>query len=244
MAHAWLIRRAVRVVAVAESVRREIIETFGVPPDRVVTIPRGIDASVFAPTTGREQTRRSLGIGRAAPVVLSLGALSWEKDPLVHVELGARILADFPEAIHLVVGDGPLRLHVREAIRRRGLDGRIRLLGVREDVADLVDASDVLLLASKTEGMPGCVIEAGMGGRPVAAYAVAGVPEVVVDGVTGLLAPPGDFEALTKRVSVLLRDGRMRKTLGDAARARCRELFDIGAVASRYLRLYQDVMKS
>ena len=82
------------------------------------------------------------------------------------------------------------------------------LLGARDDVPDLLAASDVLLLASRTEGMPACVIEAGIAGVPVAGYALSGVPEAVVSGETGLLVPPGDRDALVEAVDTLIGDRR------------------------------------
>src|SRR3970282_151677 len=97
-----------------------------------------------------------------------------------------------PEAVFVLVGDGPLAPEVNAEIASRGMGGHVRPLGVRTDVPDVFGASDVLLLASSTEGSPAVVIEAGLLGLPVAAYAVGGVPEQVRDGVTGILAPPGD----------------------------------------------------
>jgi glycosyltransferase involved in cell wall biosynthesis len=106
-------------------------------------------------------------------------------------------------------------------------------------------ASDVLLFASRTdgmEGMPATVIEAGMVGTPVAGYAVAGVPEVVVDGVTGFLVPPGDVDGLTERVVQLLGDEKRRKAIGESARERCLAHFEIQTVAPRYISLYEQVV--
>ena len=99
--------------------------------------------------------------------------------------------ASRPDLTHLIAGDGPLRDAAETEAERLGGGERTRFLGSRGDVADLLAASDVLLLASKTEGMPACVIEAGIAGLPVAAYALAGVPEAVVSGETGLLARRG-----------------------------------------------------
>jgi glycosyltransferase involved in cell wall biosynthesis len=229
------------MVAVAESVRREAIETFGIHPERIVTIPRGVDGHRLEPVAGRESARRSLGISRGAPVVLSLIALTWEKDPLAHIEVGSRVLAELSDAVHLLAGDGPMRAEVERAVRRQDLEGRVRLLGSRGDVPDLLAASDVVLLASRSEGMPGCLIEAGMAGRPVAAYRVGGVPEVVDEGVTGLLTPPGDAGALAGAVLRILGDRNEGRGMGRRARARCRSRFDIRVIAPRYVALYREL---
>ena len=242
IAYAVLMRRAACVVTTAEALRKETIGLFGVAPHKVVTIPRGVDPRGVEPIKGRERTRRSLGISETARVILSLGALTWEKDPVAHIELVARVSSQEPEVVHIVAGDGPLRVQVEEAARARGLDGRVLHLGVRSDVGDLLAASDVMLLASRAEGMPGVVIEAGMAGLPVVAYAVAGVPEVVANGVTGLLAAPGDLDSLTEFTLRLLRDEATRCTMGAAARERCRSQFDARNVAPRYIALYRGLV--
>lgn len=243
-AHGYLMRRTSRIVAVGESVRRETIEAFRVSPERVITIANAVDPGRMKMVRGAEVTRRVLGIPPSSPVMLSLGALTWEKDPLAHVEIGARVLRLLPEAVHLMVGDGPLLTEVETSIRRQRMNGRVRLLPATRNVPDLLGMSDVLLLASRTEGMPACLIEAGMMGTPVAAYAIAGVPEVIVDGVTGRLTSPGDTEGLAATLLELLSDPETSRALGAAAREHCRLRFDIREIAPRYLKLYEELEAS
>lgn len=240
-AHARLMRRAVRVVAVADALRSELIARYGLSPSRVVTIPNAVDVRRLEPSRPRAETRAELGIAPRAPVLLSLGALTWEKDPLAHVEVGARVAASSPDLVHLIVGDGPLRARSEARARHLGTSERTRFLGSRDDVADLLAASDVMLLASRTEGMPACVIEAGIAGLPVAGYALSGVPEAVVSGETGLLVSPGDRDALTSAVSSLIADADLRRRLGDGARERCLAMFDIRRVAPMYHDVYEAV---
>jgi glycosyltransferase involved in cell wall biosynthesis len=241
LVHGGLMRRSTRIVAVAEAVRNETIEMFGVPAERIVTIPRAIDTTRLEPVAGREATRRDLGIPPGVPVVLSLGALTWEKDPIAHIRVMARVISDSPETRHVVAGDGPLKDQVESTVADLGLHDRVILVGNRPDVGDLLAAADVMLLASRIEGMPGCLIEAGMAGLPSVAYAVAGVPEIVMDGTTGRVLPRGDIQGLATAVSHLLRDAPRRAQMGAAARARCRSLFDIGPVTQQYLELYQEM---
>ena len=151
------------------------------------------------------------------------------------------MLAHHAGAVHLFAGDGPLRQELAAAAGRLGLTDRVRLLGSRDDVGDLLAASDLLLFASRTEGMPASVIEAGAAGVPVAGTALAGVPEVVVDGQTGLLAAPGDLDGLRAALDRLLGDGELRAAMGRAARTRCRDRFGIDAIAGAYLALYEEL---
>jgi glycosyltransferase involved in cell wall biosynthesis len=242
LGYGTLIRRSARIVAVAEAVRRETIDVFRVPAHDVLTIPRGVDRRRLRPTQGRDENRRRLGIPSGAPAVLSLGALSWEKDPLAHLEVLNLVRRTMPATVHLIAGEGPLRCEVEKTIRALGSDGRTRVLGNRPDVADLLSAVDVLLLASRVEGMPGCLIEAGMVGVPSVSYDVAGVSEVVVEGRTGFVVPQGDVAGLARRTSEVLRAPSVRNHLGAAARDRCVQMFDISSIAPRYLSVYEEVL--
>jgi glycosyltransferase involved in cell wall biosynthesis len=237
-----LVRRAARVVAVAESIRQETIDAFRLPEAQVVTIPNGVDPQRLEPERGREATRRVLGIPAEATAVLSLGALSWEKDPLGHLQVTAPLLRRRPDVVHLFAGDGPLRAELHAAVQSEALDGQALVLGGRGDIGDLLAASDLMLFASRTEGMPGCVIEAGMAGLPVVGVALTGVPEVVEDGVTGLLLPPGDHAGLRAATDRLVEDERLRASMGRAAAARCRQRHGIAAIADAYRGVYEELV--
>lgn len=242
-AHAFLIRRAAHVVAVTNALRTDTIEVFHIPAKKVVTIPNGVDARRVEPTTNRGAARRNLGIAPASPVVLSLGALAREKDPMAHLDVSRRVLAEEPTMVHLFVGRGPLRASIEKAVNDDPvLHRRTQFLGARSDVADILTASDVLLVASRTEGMPANVIEAGMAGLPVVAFAVGGIPEVVTHGSSGFLASPGDRRGLASRILELINNDSMRRVMAERARDRCRSLFDISTVAPSYLRVYQDLV--
>lgn len=239
-----LLRKAARIVAVAETIRRQAMDVFGVSAHRVVHIPNGIDARRMRASRPGHVVRGELGLGPTDRVVLSLGALTWEKDPPGQLSVMARVLEAQRDVVHLMVGDGPMRRELQEVIRARALENRIRVLGVRDDVANILSITDVLLVASKIEGMegmPGCVIEAGMMGIPTAGYAVAGLPEIVEHGVSGLLATPGDAESLARSVLSLLRDAGARSALGNAAQQKYRAAYDIRAIAPRYLDVYEAV---
>jgi glycosyltransferase involved in cell wall biosynthesis len=242
LGHTRLVRRAKRIIAVAESVRREAIETFGASAEQVVTIPNAVDAGRLSNGPAPEHVRSELGIPPSSPVVLSLGALTWEKDPLTHVAIASRVLSVVREVHHVIAGDGPLRGAVADAASRAGLADRVHIVGSRGDAPSLLRLADVLLLASRTEGMPGCVIEAGLVGTPTAGFDVAGVAEVVADGESGLLAPPGDTTALANQVTLALQDHNLRNHLGIAAQDRSRS-FTIDRVAPRYGALYQEVAR-
>ena len=237
---ASLLRRTACVVAVAEVLREELVRRYRLDPAHVVTIPNGVDVSSVKPRRSRDEVRAELGLGSETSVVVSLGALTWEKDPLGHVDVVARA-AEARPIMHAFVGDGALRSQLGRAISRRSPNYLPRLLGSRDDVGDLLAAADALLLASRTEGMPASVIEAGLAGLPVVGYALSGVPEVVVNGVTGRLERPGDGDALSRALVEVLEDPQAGRTMGFRARERCRALFDMEVIAPRYMRLYEEM---
>ena len=239
--YSGLMRRAARVVAVADALRVELVDQFGLAPERVVVIPNGVDVETLLPSRPRDDMRGVLGIGSDVQVVLSLGALTWEKDPIGHLDVVAQVAAGRPRLVHVFAGDGPLRRRLSAEIHRRGVQDRTLLLGSRSDVGDLLAASDVMLLASTTEGMPAAAIEAGLAGLPVVGYALRGVLEVVVDGETGSLVPSGEQALLASALGRLLDDRNARDRMGRAAREWCRGRFDIRLVAPKYLRVYEEV---
>lgn len=236
-----LLRRVDLLVAVSEEARREAVDTLGIPEDRTITIPNAVDRRRIAATRNPLEVRAELGVPEKAGLVLSVAALTWEKDPLGHLDVTQRVLRRLPRTILALVGDGPLRETTAAAVRSRGLEGSVRLLGERADVPELLAASDVLLLASPAEGMPGSVIEAGMAGVPTVAYDLAGIRDVVMDGVTGRLASPSDPDALAAALVEVLRDAAARARMGRAASERCRSRFDIGVVAPAYVEVYRDL---
>jgi glycosyltransferase involved in cell wall biosynthesis len=240
--HGTLIRRADRIIAVSHAVAASMVDTFGVPGGDVVVIPNGVDPERVAAQRSRDDMRRSLGVPADAPLLLAVGALHWEKDPIGHLSVAQRVLADVEDARFAMAGDGPMSEQVRAALDRMPCRDRMMLLGSRDDVADLLGAADVLLLASRREGMPAVAIEAGMAGVPVAGFALAGVPEVVQDGRSGILSPPGDVAHLAGRITELLRDPSRRARMADAARSWCRPNFDIGVVAPQYADVYDSII--
>jgi glycosyltransferase involved in cell wall biosynthesis len=241
--HGALMRKAHRVVTLADSIRTQTIAMYGLDPRRVVTIPRAVDPRRVVATKDRATIRAELGIPLDAPVLLSLGALTREKDPLTHLELFRRVVAVRGDAFHLIAGDGALRGELEDAIDRDNLAGRAVVLGNRADVADLLEASDLMLLLSATEGMPGCLIEAGMAGMASVAFDVGAVRDVIEDGKSGLIGPRGDLDVASAHVLSLLDDPRARELLGEGAREHCMRRFHPSLISERYLAMYADVLR-
>ena len=173
---------------------------------------------------------------RAVPRLIAVGRLKAPKDFLTLIRAVAALSEGSFEA--LIVGDGPDRAVVEAEIRRLGLEGRVRLVGERDDVPKLLADSDVFVLSSRSEGLPVSVLEAMAAELPVVASSVGGLAELVVDGETGILVPPGDAPTLAAALGRLIEGRAERRRLGAAGRARAEELFDLAAFRSSHVELY------
>lgn len=140
----------------------------------------------------RAELRAQLGLTAEIPVLLTVANLKSQKDPMTLVEAFASLLERRPAAVLLYAGDGPLRASVERAIARHGMQDRFRLLGWRTDVPELMAASDVVVLASRFEGLPKTSVQALAARRPFVGTRVDGTPEVIRNGKNGFLVEPRD----------------------------------------------------
>ena len=208
---------------------------------RVSLVRSGIELSAFRNGASPGGLRASIGIPMGVPVAGMVACLKPQKAPLDWVHAASRILQRVPSAHFVLVGDGELRSAVEEAILRRGLSGRFHLLGWRRDLPSILKNLSVLVLTSLWEGLPRVIPEAMAAGLPVVATNVDGTPEVVRDGETGYLVPPGDPEAIADRVTRLLLHPDEARRMGATARTRVEE-FDIDTMVRRQEEIYRELL--
>lgn len=225
----------------AESlVRRGIV-----PAGRLRVIPNGLDPCAWERTAAdRRRAREGLGVDCGAFLWLAAGRLEAQKDYPTLLAAFARLVADGADAHLRIAGQGPLRAELEAFAHRLGVADRVAFLGVRDDMPDLLAAADALALASAWEGLPNIVLEAMAAGRPVVATRVGGTPELVVDGVTGRLVPPGDADALAsamQAVTALPFDAR--REAGERARAVVRERFTLDRAAAAWTELIDECVE-
>ncbi|HMG43704.1 MAG TPA: glycosyltransferase family 4 protein [Acidimicrobiales bacterium] len=232
---ALLLRRAARVVALWPGAADVLTRVHGVPTAKLAVIPNGVPASrcPLADATAQAAARRVFGLPDGEPVVTYLGALSPEKQ----VDTAIRAVAALPDVHLLVAGGGPDRAAL-ESLAEATAPGRVHFAGPVDGPREALAAGDAVILPSRTEGMPGVLIEAGLTGRAAVASDVGGIPEIVRAGETGLLAPPGDVEAFTAALRTVLADA---EPFGKAAHQHCVDHFDIAVVARHWSTLLTDV---
>ena len=204
------------VVTTARFIRDQIVEELGVAPERVFSIPTGIDINRFRNANGTEM-RRELAIPERN-VVIGIAAVlrSWKG----HLELleALHLAVKGRSGVNLVIaGEGPRRRVIEKKIAELGLQEHVRMTGHREDIERIIQAFDIAVLSSyASEGIPQFLLQAMAAGKPLIGTRVGGIPEVIEDGVNGLLVPPRECDPMRKALTLLLDDPEKRRLMGQA----------------------------
>jgi glycosyltransferase involved in cell wall biosynthesis len=224
-----LARRARRVIAISEALRRFTVEQVGVPADKVEVVRYGLD-ELPRPWGANP----SLGLPAGARVLLCVARLAQQKGVDVAIRALPAIRARHPDAVLVVLGEGPERVE----LERLGGEG-IFLPGRVGDVAALYRAAELVVHPVRWEGFGLALLEAMLAERPVVATAVSAAPELVEDGRTGLLVPPDDPDALAAAVGALLDDRERAAAFGRAGLERARTEFSVARMAERTAAVYE-----
>ncbi|MEA2264854.1 MAG: hypothetical protein QOE27_437 [Solirubrobacteraceae bacterium] len=236
-----LARWSAAAIGVSDETGRQMVEQDGFDAARVHVILNGVPA--IAGADGR-RIREELGIGPGDPVIASVTMLRPAKTVEVLIEAAATLRSRFPRLRVLVAGGGSERARLEALIRDLGVEDTVTLLGMRPDVPDILDAADVAVLASDIEGTPLAIMEYMEARVPIVATRVGGTPELLDDGVHGLLIAPRDPSALAAAIAGLLEDPARGRRLAEAAYARKSSMFDIDRVVGRIEDLYDQLLIS
>ena len=237
-----LARRAEMAIATSDHLRDFVATTYQLPPARIRVLHNGVGLGGAPPSAANRAVQRArLGLAEGAPVIAIVGRIAPIKRQAVLIRTMPAVLEARPEAVLLVVGDGSERRACEAEARRLGLGAAVRFLGQRDDVADILAATDVLALTSSYEPFGYVILEAAMMAVPAVAFATGGVPEIIRHEVTGLLVPPGDSEALARALIRLIRAPELARRLGGAAREAVRR-FDLELHLARLAGLYRRLL--
>lgn len=216
-----------RILAVAQAMVDQSVARRVAPAELYRVVYSGMEIEPFLEARPSPALRRSLGIPDGAPVVGKIARLFELKGHDCLLDAAPRIAEAVPEVRFLLVGDGLLREHLARRAAALGLAERVIFAGLvpPADVCRYTALMDVLVHLSLREGLPRAVVQALASAVPVVAFPLDGTPEVVTDGVTGRLCPPGNAAAVADAVIGLLRDPAARRRMGDAGRDRVRRQF-------------------
>jgi L-malate glycosyltransferase len=231
---------ALATVVIATS--RAVARRFSWAPAKIRLVPNGVDLKRFAPRPSSGALRARLEVPPSTPVAVSIGRHVAEKGYRHLVDAAALVVGTKPGVHWILVGDGELRSELESQARRLGLASRVHFTGWRDDVADVLALADVFVLPSESEGFGRVLVEAMAMSRAVVATAVGGIPDIVLDGETGLLVEPANPVALAGAVRALLADPARAARLGAAGRARAESMFSLGAHVDAVERVYAEVL--
>lgn len=232
----WKYRQVSLFICASDCIRQMLLAQ-GIEAPRTVTVHEGIDLEhvAAAPPTS---TREAFWLPHNAPVVGAVGALVDHKGHRTLVRAAAQVVRDVPDVRFVILGEGELRPELTREVRELSLERHVLLPGFRPDVLSLLKTFDLFVMPSITEGLGTSLLDAMACERPIVASRVGGIPEVVVDGETGLLAEPRDVDALAEAIVRLLEDRALAARLAAAGRARVQQHFTVDRMVEETLDVY------
>ncbi|MEJ2576501.1 MAG: glycosyltransferase family 4 protein [Gammaproteobacteria bacterium] len=230
-----------RVITISEGIRQVLLAE-GLPSAKVICVPSAVRAEEYRRPCDRAAFRRALGIPATALLAGVMAQLIRRKG---HRHLFAAlpaVLRDHP-GLHVVVfGQGPLRTALEREVALGGLAEHVHFLGFRDDLPDLLGCLDLVVHPADMEGLGVSLLQAAAAGLPLIGTRAGGIPEVVRDGMSGLLIDPGDVEALAQAMRRLLAEPELRARLGAGGRRLVAERFDVEAMVSGNIAVYRGVL--
>jgi glycosyltransferase involved in cell wall biosynthesis len=230
-----------KVVAVSETVKRDILRYDGLMDDKVTVIYNGIDTQRFS-DANRNSIRANLGIPLETPVIGTVGRLTIQKGQKYLIDAVAVLTEKFPQILLLIVGDGPVRDDLQNHIKAIGIDKNAIFLGTRRDIPQLLSAMDIFVLPSLWEGLGTALIEAMASGKAVIATDIAPFREVINSEKVGILVPVKDRRAIASSVELLLSNKALARTLGRCAKERSFSNFSMDITTNRYVGLFENIL--
>ena len=242
LAYRLLYRLAARwvngFIAVSDEVKMAIVDTIGPVQDKITVICNSVDVRRYQQPVDTARVRRQLGLAQDARLMAVVATFKTQKGHRYLIEAAPSLVSEFPDLHILFIGDGDLREELQAQTRALGLDAHIHYLGSRNDVSDLLAASDYFVLPSLWEGLSMALVEAMASGLPIIATEVSGTKQVMVAGETGLLVAPGNAQQLKEAIMQLLSEPARARAMALAAQRRV-EAFSAKKQAADHIALYR-----
>ncbi len=231
-----------RIICVSDKIRSVTAPALS-DPGKLVTIHSGIDLSRFRDKKNTGILRRDYGFSPGMKIIANISALAPHKDYLTFTDTVAILVQKRKDCIFLMIGDGPDREKIKNYITSKGLDAHILMTGFRSDIAGILPELDVMLITSETEGLGTSILDAFACRVPVVATRAGGIPELIIDEKTGLLAPVKDPARLAAQVERLVTDKQLGKSLAEGAWQHLQQ-FTRQATAEKTLTVYRHVLQT
>ena len=235
------------VVTTGETIRQYVIQQTGSSPDRVFSIPTGIDTRKFSPDNADGLTfRREIGVAERAPLIGTAAVVMAVRGLSHFVEAASKIASKMPDARFVIVGDAStpnnLKERLVEHIAELGMTDKLVLAGSRSDMPNVMAALDVFVLASLSEGLPRVISQAMAMKKPVVAANVGSIPEQVLDGQTGILVEKANSDQIADAVVKIMNDPALAKQMGENGRKLVVERFCVESMLDTTEALYSRLL--
>ncbi|WP_447979703.1 glycosyltransferase family 4 protein [Candidatus Nitrospira bockiana] len=233
------------IVTGSELTRRALVERDGLRPERVAAFPIGVDVGLFCPGVPQRNLRVDLGLDAGHRLVGIVSYLRKYKGHVYLVDAAARLLARRRDVTFVIVGEGPEEADIRARIAQHGIEEGVKVMGFRPDLLDVFRSLDVFVIPTiEADTIPQVLMQALALGLPVVSTPVGSIPDVVHDGVTGLLVPPRDAAGLAAAIERLLDDDGLRRALGAAGHALVRDRYSLDAMLDLLEEVYRGVVRN
>jgi glycosyltransferase involved in cell wall biosynthesis len=226
----WKYRQVDCFIAASEAIRRMLVED-GVPADRTVTVHEGIDVE-HARHADPVDVHAAFWLPHGSPVVGNVAALVPHKGQRYLIDAAHLVVQQIADARFVILGEGELREHLEKQVHEHHLEKHVLLPGFRTDVLGCIKGFDLFAMSSVTEGLGTSLLDAMACARPIVATRAGGIPEIIEDGVNGLLVPVRDSHALAAAIVRALKDPAMRLRMGETGLARVEERFTVERMVS------------
>lgn len=238
LAYRFAVHFCSKVISVSNATAKWLIEKRGVPAEKVVVIPYGVDLEIFKQGKDAE-LKASLGISPETFVVGVVARLHPQKGHRYLIDAAKSIVAKYKEIKFVFVGDGELRSELENQVKQSQLERYFLFLGFRSDVKELLRTFDLFVLPSLYEGLPNVILEAMATGLPVVATSVDGTIELVEDGKTGYLVPPKAPKVLAEKISLLIQNRERITNFGEQGRKRVETAYSLDMQVTNFQNLYE-----
>lgn len=233
-----------QVISVSEAVKSSFIKQAKIHPYKIGTIHNSIDLQQFNLTKVKPiEKRQELGFLLDSFIVGRVARLTEDKGHRYLIEAIPLVLKEFPDTKFVLVGRGPLKEVLEKQVQNAGISNNVVFLGLRDDIPELTAMFDLVVLPSLSEGLPSVLLEAMALKKAVVATPVAGIPEVVLDGITGILVPPRDSSALARAIIKLLKDKELREKMGQQGYERVKNYFNYPRMIKELDAMYNQLIK-
>jgi glycosyltransferase involved in cell wall biosynthesis len=233
--------RADKVIAVSKDIADEMMKK-AIPSAKILVIDNGIDLQKFEHKTSNNDLRKSLGLNGNHKFIGTVASLTEEKGHVYLIEGARQVIDKYAECCFLIVGEGNQRHFLEEKISAFGLKGKMIFTGSRKDVPQILPMLDAFILPSLKEGLPMALLEAMAVKVPVIATKVGAIPNVIEDGINGILIPPKNSDAIADAINRMLSNRYSAKEMANRGFEKVRDHYSADIMARKYLAIYKDLL--